>query len=65
MALPTRVSRNTPADPFDMGAGYVDPSGRPSRAGSMFSPGLVYDAGLFDYFGFLCEAGPIFFLDPV
>ncbi len=53
-----------PADPFDMGAGHVDPSGPPSKAGSMFSPGLVYNAGLADYFGFLCTADPSVFLSP-
>ncbi|HEU4840372.1 MAG TPA: S8 family serine peptidase, partial [Ilumatobacteraceae bacterium] len=61
----TKEDASTPADPFDMGAGHVDPAGPPSRAGSMFSPGLVYDAGLFDYYGFMCDAAPIIFLDPV
>lgn len=37
------------ADPFDMGAGAIDP-------GAAFNPGLVYDAGLADYFAFLCGA---------
>ena len=54
----------TPADPFDMGAGHVDPSGRPSAAGSMFNPGLVYDADLFDYLAFLCGADTSVFIDP-
>ena len=36
----------TRADPFDFGAGHVDPSGRASADGSVFNPGLVYDAGL-------------------
>ncbi len=53
-----------PADPFDMGAGHVDPSGQPSNAGSFFSPGLVYDASLEDYFGFLCDADPSIFASP-
>ncbi|VUD68964.1 Minor extracellular protease vpr [Thalassocella blandensis] len=35
------------ADPFDIGAGHVVPS-------KMFSPGLVYDAGLLDYLAFSC-----------
>jgi subtilisin family serine protease len=43
-----------PADPFDMGAGHVDASGRAGRPGSLLNPGLVYDAGFFDYLGFLC-----------
>ena len=45
-----------PADPFDMGAGHV--SGGKVGKGSMFEPGLVYDAGLDDYLGFLCDAAP-------
>jgi subtilisin family serine protease len=53
-----------PADPFDMGAGHVDPSGQPSKAGSYFSPGLVYDAALEDYLGFLCDADPSIFASP-
>ena len=60
----TKEDASTPADPFDMGAGHVDPAGRPSRGGSMFSPGLVYDVGLFDYYGFLCDAAPSVFPDP-
>lgn len=43
----------TPADPFDMGAGHVNP-GSPVHKGSAFQPGLVYDAGLFEYAGFTC-----------
>jgi hypothetical protein len=42
----------TPADPFDMGAGHVDPSS--TTKGSVFEPGLVYDAGFAEYLGFLC-----------
>jgi subtilisin family serine protease len=53
----------TPADPFDMGAGHIDPSGRPSAKGSVFDPGLVYDAGLFDYLAFLCGADDSVFAD--
>ena len=43
-----------PADPFDMGAGYVDPS--TSGMGSILDPGLAYDAGLFEYAAFTCGA---------
>jgi subtilisin family serine protease len=54
----------TRADPFDFGAGHVDPSGRASAAGSVFNPGLVYDAGFFEYLGFMCDVGPEIFVDP-
>ena len=50
-----KEDRVTPADPFDMGAGHVDP-GNPDRKGSAFNPGLVYDAGLFEYAAFTCGA---------
>jgi subtilisin family serine protease len=43
----------TPADPFDFGAGHMRPGGRPQK-GSMFQPGLAYDAGLFEYAAFTC-----------
>jgi subtilisin family serine protease len=46
---------STQADPFDMGAGHVNP-GSPVHKGSAFQPGLVYDAGLFEYAGFTCGA---------
>lgn len=36
------------ADPFDIGAGAIVPAGA-------FAPGLVYDAGLFDYLAFSCD----------
>jgi hypothetical protein len=39
-----------------MGAGLIDPGG--NRKGSAFNPGLVYDAGFFEYVGFLCDAAP-------
>jgi len=55
-----RVSQATP---FEMGAGHVAP-GRPNQKGSAFQPGLVYDAGLFEYFGFLCDAEPSVFANP-
>jgi subtilisin family serine protease len=46
----------TKANPFDFGAGHVDPSGKTTTLGSMFNPGLVYDAGLFEYAAFTCGA---------
>lgn len=54
----------TAADPFDMGAGHIDPGGKPNAKGSVFDPGLVYDADLFDYLAFLCGADPSVFVDP-
>jgi subtilisin family serine protease len=53
----------TPADPFDMGAGHIRPGGRSLR-GSVFEPGLAYEAGLNEYLGFLCDADPSVFADP-
>jgi hypothetical protein len=43
----------TPADPFDMGAGHLNVGGQAIK-GSAFEPGLVYDAGLFEYAAFTC-----------
>jgi hypothetical protein len=43
----------TPADPFDMGAGHLDVGGKANK-GSALEPGLVYDAGLFEYAAFTC-----------
>jgi hypothetical protein len=40
----------TPAGPFDMGAGYVDPN-------PALDPGLIYEAGKDDYSAFNCGAG--------
>ena len=54
---------STKADPFDMGAGHIDPGGRIKR-GSTFDPGLVYDAGFNEYLGFLCDADPAAFANP-
>ncbi len=51
-----------PTDPFDDGAGHVDVS--PVDSNSAFSPGLVYDARINDYFGFLCAVAPEVFVDP-
>lgn len=47
-----RVSQATP---FAMGAGHLDP-GKVRKKGSAFEPGLVYDAGLFEYAAFSCGA---------
>ena len=48
--------RVSPADPFDMGAGHIRPGGKANK-GSMFQPGLAYDAGLFEYAAFTCGMG--------
>lgn len=56
--------RVSPAGPFEMGAGHVD-VGKPGKKGSAFQPGLVYEAGVLDYFGFLCDAFPQVLVDPV
>lgn len=45
-----RVSQ---ADPFDMGAGHINPGGKANK-GSAFEPGLAYNAGLFEYAAFTC-----------
>jgi hypothetical protein len=52
------------ADPFDMGAGHVDPGGKWNQKGSLNQPGLIYEAGIFEYFGFLCDTFPDIFVDP-
>ena len=52
----------TPADPFDMGAGHIDPSS--VGPGSPFDPGVVYEAGFLEYLGFLCDAFPDVFSNP-
>ncbi len=46
--------RFSPADPFDMGAGHIKPGGVWHRKGSIVQPGLVYDAGLYEYAAFTC-----------
>ncbi len=46
----------TPADPFDIGAGHISPSRKKGSNGTSFDPGLVYDAGLFEYAAFTCGA---------
>jgi len=60
----TKEDATTAADPFDMGAGHVDPSGRAGAANSMFNPGIVYEAGFNEYLGFLCDAAPQVFANP-
>jgi subtilisin family serine protease len=45
--------RVSDADPFDMGAGHVDP-GEQANKGSPFQPGLAYHAGLFEYAAYTC-----------
>jgi subtilisin family serine protease len=56
-------NRVSPADPFDMGAGHINPGG-PWNKGSITEPGLAYDAGFLDYLGFLCDEGPEVFANP-
>lgn len=46
----------TPADPFDMGAGFVDPSGAPTAPGTFFNPGIVYNTGFNNYLAWSCGA---------
>jgi hypothetical protein len=60
----TKEDQTTPANPFDMGAGHVDPGGTTGAADSMFNPGIVYDAGFLEYLGFLCDAAPEVFANP-
>jgi subtilisin family serine protease len=55
-------NRTTQADPFDMGAGHVN--ARRTDRGSLFQPGLAYDADFFSYLGFLCDAAPEIFTNP-
>ena len=45
--------RMTSADPFDYGAGHVNPGGK-WRKGSIIQPGLAYDAGIYEYAAFTC-----------
>jgi subtilisin family serine protease len=51
----TKENATTAADPFDIGAGHIAPGERVHK-GSAFQPGLVYDAGLFEYAAFTCGA---------
>mgnify|MGYP003669294276 CR=1 FL=1 len=43
----------TAADPFDMGSGHVNPGGKANK-GSVFEPGLAFDAGLLEYAAYTC-----------
>src|SRR3970282_2639687 len=54
----TKEDATTPPDPFDMGAGHVDPSDPAGAANAMFNPGIVYEAGFNQYLGFLCDGAP-------
>ena len=45
--------RMSPADPFDFGAGHLNPGGEWSK-GSIAEPGLAYDVGLYEYAAFTC-----------
>jgi hypothetical protein len=52
----TKEDGDTPADPFDFGAGHVAPN-------SSVDPGFVYDATFNDYYAFLCGAGDADFVE--
>ncbi|MEN8239233.1 MAG: S8 family peptidase [Actinomycetota bacterium] len=51
----TKEDGKTKADPFDMGAGHIVAVSQGNQ-GSPFDPGLVFDAGLFEYAAFTCGA---------
>ena len=55
--------RETPAGPFARGSGHIDLAGQ-REEGTPFDPGLVYDAGLSEYLGFLCDADNSVFANP-
>jgi len=44
------------SDPFDLGAGHLNPN-------PAVDPGLVYDAGLLDYAGFICGVTDSFWVE--
>lgn len=60
-----KEDRSTRANPFDFGAGHVDPSGRADAEGSVFNPGLVYETGTFDYIAFLCDTSADYLVTPL
>jgi hypothetical protein len=45
--------RVSPAGPFAIGAGHLNVGGKANK-GSAFEPGLAYNAGIWDYAGFIC-----------
>lgn len=51
----TKEDGETPADPFDFGAGHAAPV-------QAMNPGLTYDAGYFDYMAFMCGLGETSFV---
>lgn len=59
----TKEDGKTQADPFDMGAGHINP-GRPEMRNTIFDPGLAYDAGLYDYVSFACGNIPVQLFTP-
>ena len=54
----TKEDGVTAADPFDMGAGRLDPRSEAGAENSIFKPGVVYDAGFNEYLGSLRRRGP-------
>ncbi|MEG3767527.1 S8 family serine peptidase, partial [Alteromonas sp. 14N.309.X.WAT.G.H12] len=52
----TKEDGVTPADPFDFGAGHAAPV-------SAMEPGLTFDAGFYDYMGFMCGLGEDTFVE--
>ena len=48
---------STPADPFDMGAGHVDPAGPVAAEGSIFNPGIVFDNDIYGAVAYTCGEG--------
>ncbi len=61
---PRTRTQSTRSQGWAASAGHVNP-GNAVHKGSSFQPGLVYDAGFNEYLGFLCDAAPQVFVDPV